>query len=154
MLAERSVAVRGMLHCSVGRSIMAPWLGKNVLDTGNPVYPLAGRIFLGAGMGPQGDEMAQAVHGPRPIDGSATSGRRWSTWPAGPTGSRRFTSRWLRWRSCGPGSRRLALASGCSWYICSVTWWLAHAPPRSILAADAAGAGGPCRPGRRLGSHA
>jgi hypothetical protein len=27
--------------------VMAPWLGKNVIDTGNPVYPLAYRVFGG-----------------------------------------------------------------------------------------------------------
>jgi hypothetical protein len=48
--------------------VMAPWLGKNVLDTGNPVYPLASRIFPSSEWDRARESQWQTVHGPRPID--------------------------------------------------------------------------------------
>jgi hypothetical protein len=51
--------------------VMAPWLGKNVVDTGNPVYPLAYPIFGGRHWDAVRDAQWRAVHGPRPISAAA-----------------------------------------------------------------------------------
>ena len=48
--------------------VMSPWLGKNVLDTGNPVYPLASRIFPSPEWDSGRELRWQNAHGPRPID--------------------------------------------------------------------------------------
>ena len=48
--------------------VMVPWLAKNVADTRNPVYPLAGRIFPSPLWDPGREAKWQAAHGPRPID--------------------------------------------------------------------------------------
>ena len=48
--------------------VMVPWLAKNVADTRNPVYPLAGRVFPGPEWDPGREAKWQAAHGPRPID--------------------------------------------------------------------------------------
>ena len=47
--------------------VMAPWLGKNVIDTGNPVYPLGYKVFGGGHWTPQRDAKWSAAHGPKPI---------------------------------------------------------------------------------------
>lgn len=47
--------------------VMAPWLGKNVLDTGNPVYPLAYRVFGGRGWDPPREAKWSNAHGPKPV---------------------------------------------------------------------------------------
>ncbi len=47
--------------------VMSPWLGKNVLDTGNPVYPLASRIFPSPEWDADREVRWQAAHGPRPL---------------------------------------------------------------------------------------
>ena len=103
---------------------MTPWLAKNVVDTGNPVYPLAYRVFGGRDWdaGPR-----DAVDdGPRP---AADLGQpRWptrsSTSPAGPTGNRRSTPRWPRWPCSGARSRRLAWALWGYVAYLFLTWWL------------------------------
>ena len=48
--------------------VMVPWLAKNVVDTRNPVYPLAGGIFPGPEWDQAREAKWQAVHGPRPIE--------------------------------------------------------------------------------------
>jgi hypothetical protein len=47
--------------------VMAPWLGKNVVDTGNPVYPLGYKVFGGRHWDPARDAKWSAAHGPKPI---------------------------------------------------------------------------------------
>lgn len=47
--------------------IMTPWLAKNAVDTGNPVYPLAHRIFGGRHWDATLDARWAAAHGPKPI---------------------------------------------------------------------------------------
>src|SRR5207237_10539207 len=47
--------------------VMAPWLGKNLIDTGNPVYPLAYRVFGGQHWDAAQDAKCWRAHGPRPI---------------------------------------------------------------------------------------
>lgn len=51
-------------------AVMSPWLIKNVIDTGNPVYPLAYRIFGGRQWDSALDAKWSSVHGPRPINGA------------------------------------------------------------------------------------
>lgn len=46
---------------------VGPWLVKNVVDTGNPVYPLAYRIFGGRHWDAIRDAKWVNVHGPKPV---------------------------------------------------------------------------------------
>lgn len=55
--------------------VMAPWLIKNVIDTGNPVYPLGFKVFGGRYWDPAMDQKWSAAHGPRPI----TAGLFWDS---------------------------------------------------------------------------
>jgi hypothetical protein len=48
-------------------AVMAPWMAKNVIDTGNPVYPLAYGIFGGRDWTPAREMQWAGAHGPRPI---------------------------------------------------------------------------------------
>jgi hypothetical protein len=50
--------------------VMAPWLGKNVIDTGNPVYPLGYKVFGASHWDPGRDAKWSAAHGPKAIEGS------------------------------------------------------------------------------------
>ena len=103
---------------------MAPWLIKNVIDTGDPVYPLGYRVFHGRYWDDAMQAKWQHVHGPQ----CRSRGRSWpipsSTWRVGRTGSRRSIVAlaplaWLR-----PGTRRLAWTCGLYvWYL-FFTWWL------------------------------
>ena len=52
--------------------VMAPWLVKNVVDTGNPVYPLGYAVFGGTDWSDAADAKWNAVHGSR-SDRSATA---------------------------------------------------------------------------------
>jgi hypothetical protein len=47
--------------------VIGPWLAKNVIDTGNPVYPLAYRVFGGLGWDEQREAKWTNAHGPRSI---------------------------------------------------------------------------------------
>ena len=46
---------------------MTPWLAKNALDTGNPVYPLAYNVFGGRYWDAELDAKWSQAHGPRPV---------------------------------------------------------------------------------------
>lgn len=48
-------------------ALMTPWLARNVVDTGNPVYPLAYRVFGGRRWDDAMDRKWANVHGPRPV---------------------------------------------------------------------------------------
>jgi hypothetical protein len=48
--------------------VMTPWLGKNVLDTRNPVYPLECRIFPSPEWDADREVRWQRVHGPRALE--------------------------------------------------------------------------------------
>ncbi len=50
-------------------AIMGPWLVKNVVDTGDPVYPLGYRVFHGRDWDDAMQAKWQRVHGPRGISG-------------------------------------------------------------------------------------
>ncbi len=47
--------------------VMTPWLGKNVIDTGNPVYPLGYKVFGGRHWDHARDAKWSAAHGPKSI---------------------------------------------------------------------------------------
>jgi hypothetical protein len=64
----RSRSPRPLLLFALGWVIvMGPWLGKNILDTGNPVYPLQYRIFGGRHWDEQLDAKFRNGHAPRPV---------------------------------------------------------------------------------------
>jgi hypothetical protein len=48
-------------------AVMTPWLAKNVIDTGNPVYPLAYNVFGGSHWDAALDEKWSNGHGRRPV---------------------------------------------------------------------------------------
>jgi hypothetical protein len=69
-----------------------PWLGKNWTLTGNPVYPLAGRIFNGATRTPEKIEQWDRAH-QVPLN---AKGQRWSLSQAGEAVARLgWQSEWL-----------------------------------------------------------
>ena len=66
-IRERSARVA--LGSALGVAlVMAPWLGKNLIDTGNPVYPLAFGVFGGRHWDADRDARWSRAHGPRPIE--------------------------------------------------------------------------------------
>ena len=157
--------------------VMAPWLGKNVLDTRNPVYPLECRIFPSPEWDAGREVKWQAVHGPRPIDIGELKSSMADVWhgrelqPDSFRAVRQFWSSVVDvagrsdWQSplylalaplslLRPGSRR---AGACALVVRGIPVLdvvVRNAPARSILAADASGAGDSCRPRRGLDSHA
>jgi 4-amino-4-deoxy-L-arabinose transferase-like glycosyltransferase len=104
-------------------AIMTPWLAKNVIDTGNPVYPLAYKVFGARQWDADREAKWTAAHGPRPISAAAlgaalldVAGR--SDWHS-PLYAALAPLALLR-----RGSRRLA---GALWsYVAYLflTWWL------------------------------
>jgi len=48
--------------------VMTPWLGKNVIDTGNPVYPLGYSVFGGRHWDPELDAKWSNGHGRKPVE--------------------------------------------------------------------------------------
>lgn len=54
--------------------VMSPWLIKNVVDTGDPVYPLGYRVFHGRNWDPAMEVKWRAAHGPRPFSWEALVG--------------------------------------------------------------------------------
>jgi hypothetical protein len=120
----RTRSLRPVLAYTLGWSlIMVPWLVKNVIDTGNPVYPLGYRVFGGAPWDGAREAQWERVHGPReaslPALWSAivdVSGR--SDWQS-PLYLAFAPLAFFR-----PGPRRFALAlTGYSVYL-FLTWWL------------------------------
>jgi len=62
----------GVLAYLLGWSIvMMPWLAKNLIDTGNPVYPLGYRVFGGRDWDAAREAQWQRAHGPRPATWSS-----------------------------------------------------------------------------------
>jgi hypothetical protein len=123
--------------------VMGPWLGKNVLDTGNPVYPLANSVFHGRHWDDARELRWTSAHARPPI----TAWRFWSSFVdvAG-------RSDWQSplFVALAPlallraGSRRLAIALwGFVAYLFLTWWllthrldrfWLPMLPPLAILA--------------------
>jgi hypothetical protein len=67
--AWRARSPRVALAFGIGVAIvMGPWLLKNLLDTGNPVYPLGFRVFGGRDWDQAREAKWVNVHGPRPIE--------------------------------------------------------------------------------------
>jgi hypothetical protein len=104
-------------------AIMGPWLGKTLVDTGNPVYPLAGGLIGGRNWDEARETQWHKVHGPRPIAAHLL----WKS-IVEVAGRSDFQSplyvllaplALLR-----PGSRRLALALWGFVLYLFFTWWL------------------------------
>ena len=68
-LRRRSWAIPLAFAAGVAIAV-GPWLAKNVIDTGNPVYPLAYRVFGGRHWDPARDAKWANAHGPKPITAS------------------------------------------------------------------------------------
>jgi hypothetical protein len=117
---SRRRSLASLLAFSIGwAAVMTPWLTKNLIDTGNPVYPLGFRVFGGRYWDATMDQKWSIAHGPRPFSAPLlwdaivdVAGR--SDWQSplyvalAPLGLRR------------PGSRRFA---GYVVYL-FLTWWL------------------------------
>ena len=68
----RSRSWRAALAFGLGVAVvMAPWLGKNVVDTGNPVYPLGYKVFGARHWDPVRDAKWSAAHGAKAIEAAA-----------------------------------------------------------------------------------
>jgi len=68
VLSIRRRSPRALLAFTLGWAIViGPWLVKNVIDTGNPVYPLADRLFHSRHWDPAREAQWNAAHGPHPI---------------------------------------------------------------------------------------
>ncbi len=123
--------------------LMLPWLAKNVVDTGNPVYPLAYKVFGGEPWDRAREAQWSRAHGPKEITASAlwnsvvdVAGR--SDWQS-PLYLAFAPLAFLR-----SGSRRMALAvAGYAAYLFLTWWllthrldrfWLPMLPPLAILA--------------------
>lgn len=65
--ARRSSPAAVLAYCLGWAVIMTPWLVKNVVDTGNPVYPLGYNVFGGREWDPASDAKWANAHGPKPV---------------------------------------------------------------------------------------
>lgn len=69
--SARRRTLSGLLPFAIGLGLsVGPWLVKNQLDHGNPVYPLANRLFHGSPWSPEREQKWQNAHGPRAIGGA------------------------------------------------------------------------------------
>lgn len=129
---------------AVGVAIaIGPWLIKNVVDTGNPVYPLGYKVFGGTNWSIEQEQKWSRVHGPRLVSGRAlvrdvlevAGGSDWQS----PLFTALAPLAFLR-----RGTRRFALwMSAYVVYLFGVWWllthrvdrfWLPLLPPLAILA--------------------
>jgi 4-amino-4-deoxy-L-arabinose transferase-like glycosyltransferase len=140
----RSRSVAAIMGYIVGWTVvMGPWLGKNVIDTGNPVYPLANSIFHGRFWGEARETQWSNAHGRQPNTASRlmdsiidVAGR--SDWQS-PLYVALAPLAFLR-----PGSRRLTSAlwgfaafQFATWWLLTHRldrFWLPLLPPLAILA--------------------
>lgn len=110
-------------YCLGWALIVSPWLGKNAIDTGNPVYPLGYKVFGGRYWNASQDQKWWKVHGARPVELRAlgnsvleVAGR--SDWQSSLYVALAPLALLHR------GTRRFALAvSGYAAYL-FMTWWL------------------------------
>jgi hypothetical protein len=66
--AVRRRSPSAVLAFSIGWAVvMTPWLAKNVIDTGNPVYPLGYNVFGGRHWSAEMDRKWAKVHGRLPV---------------------------------------------------------------------------------------
>ncbi len=120
----RSRGLRPLLAYGLGWGIiLAPWLVKNVADTGDPVYPLGYRVFHGRNWDEAMEAKWNRVHGPRPfswaeLGGSIVDIAGRSDWQSG------LYAALAPLALLRPGSRRLALAlwAFAAWIF--LTWFL------------------------------
>ncbi|QEH38157.1 hypothetical protein OJF2_67550 [Aquisphaera giovannonii] len=71
----RRRSARPLLAYGLGWAlVMVPWLGKNVVDHGNPVYPLGYRVFGGHPWDESREAQWARAHGPRPVEAGALAG--------------------------------------------------------------------------------
>ncbi len=128
--------------------VVVPWLGKNVVDAGNPVYPLAWSIFGGGEWDATRDARWEVAHGRKPVAIELlvrsvvdVAGR--SDWQS-PLYVALVPLAWL-------GTRRRAATSlaGYAVYLFATWWllthrldrfWLPMMPPLAILAGCGASA--------------
>jgi hypothetical protein len=103
--------------------VMGPWLGKNVIDTGNPVYPLANPIFHGRYWDEAREIQWSAAHGRHPITASGLGSSLVDVAGRSDFQSPLYVAlaplALLR-----PGSRRLALTLWGFVVYLFLTWWL------------------------------
>jgi hypothetical protein len=103
-------------------AVMGPWLGKNVVDTGNPVYPLGYKVFGGRHWDSAMEAKWTHAHGPRPVSadlfwGSVLDVAGRSDWQS-PLYVALAPLAFLR-----RGSRRFAAAVGGYVVYLFLTWW-------------------------------
>jgi hypothetical protein len=119
----RCRSARPLLAYVLGWSIvMGPWLLKNVIDTGNPVYPLGYRVFGGRHWDEAREIQWEHAHGPHPATRSAflnslvdVAGR--SDWQSP------LYVAFIPLALMRPGSRKLVLALGGYAAYLFMTWW-------------------------------
>ena len=75
----RSVLVAAAAAAIVGAATLVPWMGRNALDTGNPVFPFATKAF---GTGHWTPELVQRWHSSHDVDATAATrlralGQQW-----------------------------------------------------------------------------
>jgi hypothetical protein len=127
--------------------VMGPWLGKNVIDSGNPVYPLAQSVFHGRHWDTAREEKWSAAHGRRPV----TAPELWNSLVDVAGRSDWQSPLYLAFAPLAllhPGSRRAAfLLWGFVVYLFFTWWllthrldrfWLPLLPPLAILAGQGA----------------
>ena len=123
--------------------VVAPWLGKNVVDTGNPVYPLAWSVVGGGEWDAARDAQWRAAHGPRPIAagllvGSLLDVAGRSDWQS-PLYVALVPLAWLaaRCRAAATALAGYALYLFATWWLLTHRldrFWLPMLPPLAILA--------------------
>jgi hypothetical protein len=120
----RSRSVVPVLAYVLGWSIvMAPWMVRNLFDTGNPVYPLGYRVFGARYWDEARQRQWSKAHGPREI----TLRRFWSSLVDVAGRSDWQSPLYLAFGPLAffhPGSRRLVLALGCYAAYLFLTWWV------------------------------
>jgi len=103
--------------------VMGPWLGKNVIDTGNPVYPLANRFVHGRNWDQAREKQWSTAHGPREINPQELAGSLFDVAGRSDWQSPLYVAL-VPLAFARPGSRRLAaILFGYAAYL-FLTWWL------------------------------
>ena len=119
----RSRSLRPVLAYVLGWSIvMVPWLAKNVVDTGNPVYPLGYPVFGGPHWDAARELQWVHAHGPK----SASRGDFWSSLVDVAGRSDWQSPLYLAFAPLSllrRGSRRFVLALGGYAAYLFLTWW-------------------------------
>ena len=123
--------------------VVAPWLIKNQIETGNPVYPLGWSVFGGTEWDAPREAQWQAAHGPKPITPSLLGrslldvlGR--SDWQS-PLYAALVPLAWLgaRHRWASTGLLGFALYLFATWWLLTHRldrFWLPMLPPLAVLA--------------------